>query len=218
MRCTLCHSDSTEDYHADSRRLYRQCRRCRLVFVPHNQHLSEEQEKAEYDLHRNRPQDTGYRRFLSRVFIPMTARLPVSAQGLDFGCGPGPTLSVMFAEAGYSMDVYDKFYAMDRKVFGRLYDFITCTEVVEHLAAPGETLNTLFAMLNPGGWLGVMTKMVIDQPSFATWHYKNDMTHVAFFSRETFQWLAGKWRCHLEFIGNDVILLQKSIGNGVNEA
>ncbi|MEB3214380.1 MAG: hypothetical protein VKL39_23735, partial [Leptolyngbyaceae bacterium] len=47
--------------------------------------------------------------------------------------------------------------------------------------------------------------------TFATWHYKDDLTHVCFFSRETFLWLSQLWRCSITFIGNDVILLQKPV-------
>lgn len=181
------------------------------MFVPPKFHLSAEQEKAEYDLHCNSPQDEGYRQFLSRVLIPLVDKLPTSARGLDFGCGPGPTLSQMFIEAGYKMDVYDKFYATDRKVFHRQYEFISCTEVVEHLSSPGVTFDALFDLLKPGGWLGIMTKLVIDASAFAKWHYKNDLTHIAFYSSDTFQWLARNRRCHLEFGGKDVILLQKPL-------
>ena len=42
------------------------------------------------------------------------------------------------------------------------------------------------------------------------WHYKNDQTHVVFFSRQTFEYLAERDKLDLEFIGNDVILLRKS--------
>jgi hypothetical protein len=54
-----------------------------------------------------------------------------------------------------------------------------------------------------------MTKLVIDRDAFATWHYKNDPTHVCFFSVDTFHWLADLWRAKIEFIGNDVIILEK---------
>ena len=46
--------------------------------------------------------------------------------------------------------------------------------------------------------------------AFSRWHYKQDPTHVSFFSRETFTWLAARDGLTVEFIGNDVIILQKS--------
>ncbi len=45
--------------------------------------------------------------------------------------------------------------------------------------------------------------------AFGLWHYKNDPTHVCFFSRDTWQWWARQCGAGLEFIGSDVMLLQK---------
>ncbi len=54
-----------------------------------------------------------------------------------------------------------------------------------------------------------MTKLVIDADAFKSWHYKNDPTHVSFFSRETFRFLAERDGLDVDFVGNDVILLRK---------
>src|SRR5699024_8178290 len=118
--------------------------------------------------------------FLGRLFTPLAARLSPGAQGLDFGAGPGPTLSLIFEEAGYSMAIFDPFYAPDASVWQRHYDFITATEVVEHLAAPGREIERLLGRLRPGGWLGLMTKRVHSREAFGDWHYIRDPTHVTF--------------------------------------
>ncbi len=209
--CPLCQAaDDFTVYHQDKRRDYFLCRRCRLVFVPSGQFLSAEDEKAAYDLHQNSPDDQEYRRFLGRLFIPMHARLKPGSRGLDFGSGPGPTLSVMFEEVGYPMAIYDHFYAKDPSVLHGRYDFITATEVVEHLHHPKHDLERLWNLLEPGGNLGVMTKLVRDREAFARWHYKNDLTHVHFYSRPTFEWLAAQWQAELTFVGNDVMLFHKN--------
>ncbi|MGS2722294.1 class I SAM-dependent methyltransferase [Porticoccus sp. GXU_MW_L64] len=209
--CPLCSAADCQPYHQDKFHHYLCCNRCQLVFVPPNQHLSPEQEKAEYDLHQNDIDDPGYRRFLSRLFTPLSERLPTGGEGLDFGCGPGPALAAMFREVGHSISLYDCFYYPDSRVLDKQYDFIVATEVVEHLSQPGLELQRLWGLLKPGGWLGVMTKLVIDRDAFRQWHYKNDKTHICFFSRETFQWLAGQWGASVEFVGADVILLQKPV-------
>jgi SAM-dependent methyltransferase len=189
----------------DQRRDYYRCRRCCLVFVPPRQYLSPADELAQYQLHRNDPGDSGYRRFLGRLYEPLQARLAPHSRGLDFGCGPGPTLS----QTGHHVQLYDCFFAPDRSVLAGSYDFITATEVVEHLHCPGEELNRLWALLRPGGHFGVMTKLVLDREAFSRWHYKNDPTHVSFFSRPTFDWLAGEWGADIEFAGQDVIIFTK---------
>ncbi len=208
-KCPLCRGKKTDDYHSDSRRKYRQCRDCRLVYVPSVHQLSEEEEKQHYDLHQNNPADPGYRKFLNRLFKPLRERLPEMAEGLDFGSGPGPTLSLMFEERGYPMAIYDVFYAPDKSVLRRKYQFVTATEVVEHLSCPRTELDRLWSLITPGGWLGIMTKLVIDQRAFADWHYKNDLTHISFFSRDTFGWLGQQWGSAPVFVDKDVILFNK---------
>ena len=209
LPCPLCHFDRCPEFCRDRRRRYLRCERCALVFVPPRYYLSAEQEKAEYDLHRNEVEDPGYRRFLGRLVSPLAERLGPGARGLDFGCGPGPALAAMFRERGHPMALYDVFYQPDTAVLDQHYAFICATEVVEHLHRPGEVLALLWGMLDPGGYLGVMTKLVRDQEAFAGWHYKNDPTHVCFFSERTWQWCAAEQGAALERIGTDVMILAR---------
>ena len=166
-------------------------------------------EKAEYDLHRNDPHSPGYRRFLSRLFDPMAARIKACSRGLDFGCGPGPALSMMFEDAGHPMARFDPFYAPDPSVLTRPYEFITASEVVEHLRSPADELSRLWKLLPVGGHLGLMTKLVKSHEAFKKWHYIQDPTHVCFYSRPTFLWQAHRWGAAVEFIGDDVIIFRK---------
>ncbi|MEJ1336149.1 MAG: class I SAM-dependent methyltransferase [Candidatus Sedimenticola sp. (ex Thyasira tokunagai)] len=170
-----------------------------------------QEEKAVYDLHENSAFDSGYRRFLNRLFIPLSQCLVPHSNGLDFGSGPEPTLSLMFEEVGHSMEIYDPFYAPEIKPLQLNYDFITATEVVEHLHHPRRELDRLWSRLKPNGLLGIMTKRVINRESFSSWHYKNDPTHVCFFSLETFQWYAEHWRAELTVPEKDVVLFKKVI-------
>lgn len=173
--------------------------------------MSAAAEKAEYDKHQNSPHDTGYRRFLGRLFTPLLAKLAANARGLDFGSGPGPTLSVMFEEQGHCMSIYDPFYAPDASVLANDYDFITATEVVEHLSQPGQVLTQLVAQLVAGGYLGLMTKRVSSPEAFARWHYISDPTHISFFSEETFRWWAQQNNLVVEFPGPDSVILHKAL-------
>lgn len=212
--CPLCGGTRIVPYHSDKARDYLNCQTCALVFVPSVQHLSPSAEKACYDLHDNQPDDPRYRRFLDRLFAPLNQRLAPNARGLDFGCGPGPTLSKMFQEAGYLVALYDPFYAPDDSVLSAPYDFITLSEVAEHLAEPGKVLDALWTGLSRGGWLGIMTKRVRGQADFKTWHYIADPTHVCYFSESTFHWLAGRLSAMgppatLVIAGDDVVLIGK---------
>ncbi|MAT90992.1 MAG: methyltransferase [Halioglobus sp.] len=207
--CPLCAGREVADYARDTRRGYLHCGRCALVFVEPRYLPDRASERAEYDLHDNDVRDPAYRAFLSRLAEPLVARLPPAASGLDFGCGPGPALACMLRERGFEVALYDPFYAPDRTPLQGSYDFISATEVVEHLHRPGEELARLWSLLRPGGWLGVMTKLVRDRAAFANWHYKNDPTHVCFFSAQTWRWWAAQRAAQVQFIGADVILLQR---------
>jgi hypothetical protein len=212
--CPLCGQTNSVPYHRDRTREYLNCRTCKLVFVPSTYHLSTLEEKAYYDLHENQPDDPGYRGFLDRLFKPLNTRLPPRSLGLDYGCGLGPTLSKMFEEAGHTVALYDPYYAPDDTVLSAPYDFITLSEVAEHMADPGRGLDRLWTSLNPGGWLGIMTKRVQDQDAFKTWHYITDPTHICFFSEATFHWITGRWAqmgspATLSIVGKDVVLIQK---------
>ena len=183
---------------------------CSLVFVPPSQFLSAEDEKKRYDLHRNSPDNADYRRFLGRLFTPLQQRLATGSSGLDFGSGPEPTLSRMFEEAGHSMMIFDQYYKHAPTALDRRYDFIAASEVVEHLREPGKELDRLWACLKCGGWLGIMTKFAEEPAAFPRWYYKNDLTHVCFFSRAAFTWLAATWNADLIIADDDVALLRKN--------
>lgn len=208
--CPLCREAVTESLWRDSRREYQQCPDCRLIFVPAKYHLSPAEEKAVYDHHENSPDDSRYRNFLKRILDPVAQRITPNSRGLDFGSGPGPTLSVMFTEAGHVMEIYDPYYSADASPLNQDYDFVTASEVVEHFCDPQTDLNRMWDCVCPGGVLGIMTKMARDLAAFRNWHYKNDPTHVSFFLRETFAWLAGHWGAELIIAGEDVVLFTKA--------
>ena len=211
--CPLCRNVNLQNYYEGQGkgqwRSYFLCKQCDLVFVPNEQLPSIEVEKIKYDLHQNSPQDSGYRAFLSKLFTPMQKFIEPKSYGLDFGSGPGPTLSIMFEESGYKMDIYDIFYAPNQEVFKNRYDFITTTEVVEHLHKPREELIRLANMLNSGGALGIMTAFRPAKEQFASWYYKNDLTHVRFFTPKTFEYLAKILDMRIVYLSEGVVIFQK---------
>lgn len=208
--CPLCTAADIHHFHSDRRRDYSRCENCFLVFVDSRQHLPLAQEKAIYDLHQNAIDDPGYLEFLSRLAKPLLRRLPANSLGLDYGCGPGPALAELIKAEGHQVRIYDPFYADFPEHLHQDYHFIVCTEVVEHFREPKQEFDRLFGLLKPGGWLGIMTKLVIDAPAFAKWHYKNDQTHIAFYSQSTFNWLAQHYDCRMEFSASDTIILQRN--------
>ncbi|MCV2886554.1 class I SAM-dependent methyltransferase [Aestuariibacter sp. AA17] len=216
--CPLCLSGDTQHYHTDKRRRYFQCNLCMLVFVEPCSLPNQVQEKQEYDLHENAFEDEGYRHFLTKLSAPLIQTLSENLSsptlsGLDFGCGPAPVLASMLEEFGIKMAVFDPIYANNLSKLRQRYDVITCTEACEHFHAPHVEFTKLINMLTPNGLLAVMTKRVISKERFAHWHYKNDITHVSFFSEKTFQWIANHYGLTLSVISNDVVFLRKHINS-----
>jgi hypothetical protein len=214
LSCPLCRAQTVSEFSSDNRRDYRRCGACKLLFVPAAQHLCAADEKKRYDLHRNAPGDDGYRRFLSRLYLPLHQRIAPASSGLDFGSGPEPVLSRIFAEAGHSMTLFDPYYENAPAALEKQYDFIATSEVVEHLREPGLELDRLWGCLKPGGWLGVMTKFAVGRDEFPRWYYKDDPTHICFFSRETFAFLAAAWGAELIIPEEDVALFRKRTAAG----
>ncbi len=205
----MCTQNSLQKFYQDKQRIFLQCNTCKLISVPTENQLSPADEKAQYDKHQNNPEDIGYRKFLSRVFDPLLKQISRNSLGLDFGCGPGPTICHMANEHGIKVCNYDLYYFNQPELLERQYDFITMTEVIEHIADPKLLFVKLDTLLKREGLLAIMTKRVMDIQAFSNWHYKNDPTHICFYSIKTFEWIALKLEWRLEVIDKDVIFLHK---------
>lgn len=196
--CPLCLGGEVVPFVEVQARRYLDCGSCGLIHLAREQRLDPAAELAHYRLHQNDSSDTRYRAFLARLTVPLATRLPAGAEGLDFGSGPGPTVSVMLEEQGFPMVIYDPYFAPDLNALARTYDFITCTEVMEHLFEPSAVLERLAAMLRPGGYLASMTGMLRDDRSFPGWRYVRDPTHVCFYRPRTMEWIANQFTWSLE--------------------
>jgi hypothetical protein len=207
--CPLCGSERISLFGSVCSRRYYECGVCELVHLEPGLRLSPDRERAIYESHENHPGDAAYRAFLDRLAGPLTSKLSPGARGLDYGCGPGPTLSVMLQERGFETAVYDPFFAPDAGPLRQRYDFVACTEVAEHFFSPGAQFERLDALLRPGGWLGVMTAMRSRDQAFESWHYPRDPTHVSFYGHSTMRWLAARFGWAAEFPHPNVTLFQK---------
>lgn len=211
--CPLCGSLEASLLHRDLstrwRREFRRCPTCDLAFVPPSFHLTAEEERARYLLHRNDAHDPGYRAFLRRLWDVLKPRLPPGARGLDYGAGPGPALAAIMREDGFDVRVYDPFFHPDDAALCDSYDFVTCTETAEHFRSPAKEFRRLDALTGTPGWLGVMTGMLDTWDAFSGWHYHMDPTHVCFYSRATMLWIAERHGWQVLFPRKDVVLFRK---------
>src|SRR5690554_2709085 len=185
IHCPLCKSHSKKDIIPAiyNRTLYH-CTQCDLVFAHPKDLLSAQEEKARYNNHENNIENAGYVAFLTQAITQATPYLQTKKQGLDFGCGPGPTLNLLLKQQGYSCDIYDQFFFSTLP--NKKYDFIFATECFEHFHNPHKEIDTIYNHLAPKGVVIIMTELWEHTQQFSTWYYAADPTHVAFFNATTF--------------------------------
>lgn len=212
MACPLCDARASAVRLVREGTRYRGCPRCDLLFVEPSQRLGADEERRRYETHRNVPTDPAYRRFLSRLADPLLERVPPGARGLDYGSGPGPTLSRMLTETGRPTRDYDPFFAPDEGALDARYDFVTCSETAEHFHHPAREFRRIDGLLRPGGWFGLMTGLVGPETDLAEWWYLRDPTHVAFYSMSTLEWIADWLGWLLVPVSHTVALFQKREG------
>ena len=213
IRCPLCLDRNARFlYRSDDRhgiREFYECLVCDLAFAPPEFHLPSDAEMARYLMHNNDPNDEGYRNFLSRLWNVLRPILAVGETGLDYGCGPGPALVQMMREEGFAALKYDLYFFPNPEPLTKEYDFITCTETVEHLRKPREVFDLFDSLLKPNGKLGIMTGMLDDRSKFADWGYQRDPTHISFYSRDTMKWIARRMGWEVRFPVQNIAIFRK---------
>lgn len=212
MHCPLCYGEQTRPFEIVDGIDYRRCEHCLLTWMTPEHRPTVAEEKKQYDLHDNRVDNYQYRKFLSRLAAPLQQELKPGARGLDFGCGQGPALAAMMEESGFPTSVYDPIYYPETSPLEHRYDFIACTEVVEHLHEPRAVFEQLDTMLVDGAILAVMTRWLTEDDAFAGWRYRRDPTHVCFYRLETLEWLARHLGWSVTFPARNVSFFHKPGG------
>lgn len=207
--CPLCLSPKTVLLFRENARDYVECRDCGMLFVPREFHLTRKEEKARYLRHRNDPAEPGYGDFLSRLIDPLAAKLSPGARGLDFGSGPSSAVSALMSERGFRVTGFDPYFLPDGPALERAYEFIVCAEAAEHFREPKREFQQLNSLLEPGGWLGVMTQMCDSVDSLRGWWYLRDRTHVSMYRKKTMLWIAERFGWEASFPEKGVVLFRK---------
>ncbi|HBY67411.1 MAG TPA: methyltransferase [Flavobacteriaceae bacterium] len=187
--CPLCHTNNNHIFYSDENFEVFQCNYCSLLYKTPDQFLTGKEEKYRYLNHNNDVDDKGYQGFVSPIVDAVDQDFPVTAEGLDFGAGTGPVITEMLSEKGYSLTLYDTFFHSNKKALQQSYDFIVCCEVMEHFHHPDEEFILLKKLLKPKGKLYCMTELFSSEINFKEWYYKNDETHVVFYSEQTIKWI-----------------------------
>jgi hypothetical protein len=207
--CPLCQGTQLSSKHINPKGVnYWNCHNCGMIFMDRQFRPDPVAEKSHYLSHNNDVMDAGYQKFVAPIVEYVLEQIPVSHQGLDYGAGPGPVISHLLRQRGYSMALFDPFFWNDPSVLHQTYDFVVACEVVEHFYFPDNEFKKLRALLRDQGHLLIMTHLYTDDCNFADWYYQRDPTHVVFYRWQTMEWI----RAHFGFaqleqgVGRSIIL------------
>jgi pseudouridine kinase len=169
--------------------------------------LDEEAERKRYSLHENSLENAGYRAYLE-AFLGSVLTFPSIVEAgfdyswkvFDYGSGPEPALVTLMREKGLDARGWDPFFAKDTECFPGGADLVTCLEVAEHFKAPESDFARLSASVRIGGFAAIGTRLVDtlwspgvgDQSPFRSWWYRQDPTHVSFYSKKALALLAAE--------------------------
>ncbi len=213
-RCPLCHNTDTSLFHRNKKRDMYTCSHCQLIFSDATSHLPPQVEKNRY-LESNRKKQAALTQFLISLIAQCEQGSSAPLSGLNFGRVLDSSSLSSTGLHQHHIEQYDPFFAPDHHLLKQHYDYICCYKVFEHFRFPFKEWSLLGTMLKPGGWLAISTKLLTDIHSFDKWHHKNNLTHVSFYQRSTFEYLAEQAGFKLLFAANDLILVQKPSGSDI---
>lgn len=205
-RCPLCHSDETARFYTDKKRCLYHCQRCQLVFADANSHLPPSAERQKYRLASSK------HKALARFMMDLITQCEdgnTPLLGLNFGRTLDTDILQKITVKGHQLNQYDPSVAPWSSRLKQEYDFICCYRVFEHFRFPYKEWALLCELIKPGGWIAISTPLLSELSAFEKWHHKNNLTHVSFYQRQTFEFLANKVGFKLLFAANDLILVQK---------
>lgn len=209
MECILCRN-KTELFFQIKDRSYFQCSHCHSVMLNTDDYISAEKEKLRYESHNNDVMDERYQKYASPIVKAVMNDYKRSNLGLDFGSGTGPVITKLLRDQGYTINIYDPFFADDKEQLKLKYDYIVCCEVMEHFHNPYLEFIKLHSLLNPLGTLYLKTSLYDDSIDFNAWYYKNDLTHVFFYHVKALEYIKNQCGFKDLIISKDYIIFKKS--------
>ncbi len=190
MNCILCNTTLREPIHIEKEHRFFKCHQCGSVVRSTDTFPNYETEIDRYQTHNNDVNDPRYQKFVSPITLAVQADFSSqNTLGLDFGAGTGPVITKVLNDKGYKLNLYDPFFHPDKSVLEEKYDYIVSCEVIEHFHHPLKEFQLLKKLLKPNGKLYCMTDIYSDAIDFGNWYYKNDPTHVIFYTEKSLHWI-----------------------------
>jgi hypothetical protein len=208
VQCKLCLADLPKPYFSGSKREFFQCENCALVQVNPAQIVSCAEEEARYRTHNNSLEDERYLAFLTPLAELILANTAADTLGLDFGSGAVTGMEYLLGQQGRKMNSYDLFFRPETELLKIRYDYLVCSETLEHFRDPRNELDSFRNFLKPGGKLFVQTSFFPGRAAFPQWHYQRDFTHIGFYSEKTFQWMASHYGWQILLLRDPFVIFQ----------
>lgn len=186
--CPLCTSKG-DLFYKQKQRVYYLCQTCSAIFMDRKYWPTLAEEKARYQEHNNDVEDKRFQKFVSPITSAVKHDFESHHLGLDFGAGTGPVITKVLRDSNYKISVYDPFFYNHPQLLTKTYDYIVSCEVIEHFHDPLKEFEMLSEMLNPNGKLYCMTHLYDASIPFYNWYYKNDLTHVFIYQKQTMDWI-----------------------------
>lgn len=196
MKCKLCHSDKVESFYKDKNREYLLCPECELIAVPEKYYLDMHSERKRYELHDNTIDNTGYVAYLEAVVSVIRQNKNKDISIIDFGSGKNRVLESLLKREGYTnCRSYDPLYGYMVDFEKTTFDIVVLCEVIEHLQDLSSELSHIKKTLRDNSRLIIRTQVYLEKEQFPKWWYKEDLTHINFFSERTIEFVAGVIGC-----------------------
>jgi len=210
-KCKICNNTYLSSINDNNlKKIYLYCNNCEYISLDKNYIVSNNLEKKRYLLHNNNPENEDYVNYLCKIInnIPINTK---HQKILDFGCGSAPVLAKLLKERNLYVDVYDKFFSPKKIYYFKKYNIITCIEVLEHLKNPLKSFKLFKKHLKKEGMLVCMTNFhPNDINLFLKWWYKNDITHISFYSKKTIEFISKFLNFKIiKIINNNFFIMQK---------
>lgn len=183
-------------------RPYLRCECCGSVYVKPADHLTPAKEIGVYRLHENSTLDPRYRAYLSPILDLAWGALsqqvsPRTLSVLDFGSGPladseESFVCSFFREKGCRAQAYDPYFRPG-ELEKSSFDLIVACEVAEHFRDPAAEFRQVIELLRENGVLAIQTELLPEIEDFDSWYYRRDPTHIAFYTPNSFAWLAKRF-------------------------
>ena len=207
--CSVCKSCDLKLFSIYDKLIYWECKTCGAKILDSKCYINYNDEKKHYLKHNNLITDTNHKNFLLKLIKPVKDKISTSDIGLDYGCGYAPIVAYILKSYGFKVELYDPLFFPNKEIFLKKYKFITCSEVVEHFFNPYDEFDKINNLLDNNSWFGVMTTFLPKDDLFENWYYRRDPTHVVFYKKETFQYIAFQRKWQVFFPSENIVLFYK---------